>query len=86
MIDLPYNNNPNDKCIYCSHNYIFILLLFLMMIIFKKALKIRRRVLIILMIILKDVDLLIMLMGVLVFVQDSDQHHQFQWNIDKIIL
>jgi hypothetical protein len=23
MSDFQYNNNPNDKCIYCSHTYIF---------------------------------------------------------------
>jgi hypothetical protein len=23
MSDLPYNNNPNDECFYCSHIYTF---------------------------------------------------------------
>jgi hypothetical protein len=23
MSDLPYNNNPNDKCFYCSHIFTF---------------------------------------------------------------
>ena len=23
MSDLPYNNNPNDECFYCSHTYTF---------------------------------------------------------------
>jgi hypothetical protein len=65
--------------------FFILLLLMMMIIIFKKALKARRRILM-MMIILKDVDLLIMLMEVLVFVQDSDQHHQFQLNIEEIML